>query len=144
MRIGRQTAARFQFAAEILQLLRGEAPLKKGSRIHAGRRMALEINRVAFKFIRAGAEEMIESDFVKCGGRGESGNVAANTVVQTIGAHDHSKRVPTDKALDAALELLVTRKGGLHGDRNRIGVGRVCGKREVNTCHGGMCAEAFE
>src|SRR5258708_2477115 len=36
MRIGREAAARFQFAAKIFQLLRGEPAFKEGTRIDAG------------------------------------------------------------------------------------------------------------
>ena len=41
---------RLQFAAEILQLLRGQPPFQKRARVDSRRGVALEINRVAFEF----------------------------------------------------------------------------------------------
>ena len=47
MRIRRQSAARRELAAEIVELLFGEAPFEKRARVDAGRRMPLVIHDVA-------------------------------------------------------------------------------------------------
>ncbi len=52
MRVGRQSAALAQFAAEIFQLFRGKAAFEKRARINAGRSVSLKINRVALEFVR--------------------------------------------------------------------------------------------
>ena len=65
MRIGTQTAAGLQFAAEILQLLFGDAAFEIGAGVNSGRRVALEIDDVAVAAFGLRAEEMIERDFVR-------------------------------------------------------------------------------
>src|SRR6266700_3973618 len=78
MRIRRKPAAGLQLAAEVFELLRAEAALQKRASVNTGRGVALEINRVAFEFIRTRAEEMVETHLVKRG-RGSVGrNVPAD------------------------------------------------------------------
>ena len=65
MRIGGKPAARFQLPAEVLDLMRADTPFDKRARVNPRRRVALEVDRVTFKFFRAPAEEVIEADFVE-------------------------------------------------------------------------------
>ena len=65
MRIRRQAAAGGQFLPEIQQMIFIQPALQKRPRINAGRRVALEIDLVAGKILRAPAEEMVEPHFVK-------------------------------------------------------------------------------
>src|ERR1700674_7160 len=106
--------------------------------------MSLEVDRVALEFGGASAEEMVEADFVERGGAGVRGYVAADIVLDAIGAHDHGQRVPADEALDAALEFLVAGKKWLETRGNRIGVGRVGREREIDAGDGGGGAEALQ
>ncbi len=124
--------------------MRGEAAFKEGARVDAGRRVSLKVNRVALEFGGAGAEEMIEADFVERGGAGERGDVAADIVLHAIGAHDHGQRVPADEALDATLEFLVAGEKRLEASGNGVGVGRIGAEREVDARNRGVGAEALQ
>ena len=64
MRIGREPAARFQFAAEILQLLGREPSLEERTCVDSGRRVSLEVNDVAVVVLAFALEEMVEADLV--------------------------------------------------------------------------------
>ncbi len=65
MWIGGKAASRFQFAAEVLQLLLGDAAFKIGAGIDSRRGMSLKINQVAIASFGPGVQEMVEGDFVK-------------------------------------------------------------------------------
>ena len=52
-------------------------------------------------------EEMVEGDFIKRGGGGKSGDVAADGAVFLVGPDDHRHRVPADDALDAAFDFAI-------------------------------------
>ena len=90
--------------------------------------MALEVDRVAFEFVCAATEEVVEADFVeRCGGS-KGGDVAADIVLDAIGAHDHGECVPAYKTLDAALEFLVAGIARLQAMRDGVGVRSVGGE----------------
>ncbi len=75
--------------------------------------MSLQVNGVAFEFVGAPAEEMVEADFVQSRGGGVRGDVPADAVIDAIGSNHHRQSVPPDQALDAALDFLIARKDGL-------------------------------
>jgi len=142
MRIGGQAAALGEFLAEILELLLAQAAFHEGARIHAGRGVALEIDDVAGKILGVAAKKMVEGDFVERGGRGEGGDVPAD-VGGGVGLDDHGHGVPTDNALDAALDVAVAGKGGLAGGRDGVDVGR--GQAGIGARGGAeLFAELFE
>ncbi len=144
MRIGRKSAAGFQFAAKVFQLLRAEAPFQIRASVHSGRRVPLKINRVAFEFLAARAEEMVEAHFVERGRRSIRGNVTADVVLHAVRAHHHGQRVPADKALDAALQFLVAGKKGLQAHGNRICIWGICAERQVDAVNRGVRPEPLE
>ena len=106
MRIRRQPAALGEFLPEILQMLFVQPAFEIGARIHAGRGVALKINLVAGKILRAPAEKMILRHFVKRRRRRERRDVPAD-VRGGIRLHHHRHRVPAHDALDAALDVAV-------------------------------------
>src|SRR6266851_4927973 len=77
----------------------------------------------------ARAKEMIEADFVKRGGGGVGGDVAADVVLHAIGAHHHGQRIPANQALDAAFEFLIAGEKRLQAVGNGVGVRRIGRKR---------------
>src|SRR5258708_32640103 len=95
--------------------------------------MPLQINGVALELFGTSTEEMIEANFKERSGRGIRGNMAANAVVDSIGADHHGQRVPADQALDPALDLLVTGKYSLLFHGNCVHVGSVRGERWPDT-----------
>src|SRR5260370_25815301 len=107
---GESPTAGFQLAAEIFELLRGDAAFEEGAGVDAGRGVPLEVDRVALELGRASAEEMVEADFVEGRGACVGGDVAADIVLDAVGAHDHGERVPADEAFDAALQFLIARE----------------------------------
>src|SRR5947207_382859 len=60
MRVGTESSARFQLAAEVLQLFFRDAAFQISPGIHSGRGVALEIDNVAITIFRLRAEEMVE------------------------------------------------------------------------------------
>ena len=131
MGIRRETSARLQFAAEVLELLLGNAAFEKRAGINAGRRVSLEIHDVAITVFGARAQEMVEGDFVKRGRGGKSRNVAANAFLDFVGPNDHSERVPAHQALDPALHFLAAGEGRLGFGWYRVLVRRGRGERQV-------------
>ena len=67
MRVGRKSAAGLRLTTKVFQLLRADAAFQEGARVHPRRSVPLKINRVAFEFFGARAEEMVETHFVECG-----------------------------------------------------------------------------
>ena len=129
MRIRRQPAALGEFLPEILQMSLVQPAFEKRPRIHARRGVALEINHVAGKILRAPAEKMVERHFVKRRRRGVGRDVPAD-VRGGIGLDHHRHRVPADVALDAALDLAVAGKRRLLLRRNGVDVRRVEAARQ--------------
>ena len=109
-------------------MLGGETAFEEGARVHAWRGVALEVDGVAFEFVGAATEEMVEADFVERGGRSEGGDVAADIVFDAIGAHDHGECVPAYEAFDAALEFLVAGIARLKAMGDGVGVRSVGGE----------------
>src|SRR5437660_2287559 len=119
MRIGTESSARFQFAAEILQLLFRNATFEVGAGIDSRCGVSLEVDHIAVPTFRLRAEKMVERNFVKRGGGGEGRNMSANAFLNLIGADHHGKRIPADQAFDAAFHFLTPWAGRLlpGGDR---------------------------
>ena len=133
MRIRRQAAARLQFAAEILQLLFGDAAFEKSARINAGRGVSLEINQVAIAVSVRAAEEVIERHFVQRGRRGISRNVPADAAPAILLART------TMASAFQRTRLLIRRSiswlpgnGGCCRDGNRVLVRSGGGKGKVD------------
>ena len=71
-------------------------------------------------------------------------DVAADVVLDAIGAYDHGERVPANQALDAALEFLIAGEKRLKAGGNGVGVGRVRGERNIDAGNGGVGAQPLE
>ena len=69
--------------------------------------MTLEVNLVGREPAFLAAEEVVERDLVKRGGRGKRRDVSADAGALLVRADDHHHRVPADDALDAAFQLAV-------------------------------------
>ena len=141
MRIRRQAAARLQLAAEVLELFGRQAPFEERAGVDARRRVALEVDDVAFCAVVAAAEEVIEGHFVQRRRRGERRDVAADAVLDPVGADDHRHRVPADQALDAALDLAAAGIGHFFADVDGVDVGGVGGERQLDAVLLGVHAE---
>ena len=113
MRIGREPAARFQLAPEVLELLLREPAFQEGPRVYSGRSVALKIDDVAFLIRVLGAEEVIEAYLIERRGRGIGRDVPADAAFLPVGAHHHGQGVPADQALDAALDFWAAGEGRL-------------------------------
>src|ERR1041384_1929474 len=125
MRIRRQPAALSQFLPEVLEVMFVQPPLHKRARVHARRRVALEIHQVGLPVAIAAAEEMVEADFVQRRARRKRRDVAAEPAVNAVGVDDHRHGVPADEALDAPLQLAVAGIRRLLVRRDGVDVRRV-------------------
>src|SRR3546814_19243554 len=92
----RTDAATVDIHAEVGELIRADAALKEGTRIDAGRAMALNEQQVARMLGGGSMPKMVETHVVKCGGRAEGGDMAAQIAGLAIGAHHHSHCVPAE------------------------------------------------
>src|SRR5439155_26461828 len=76
--------------------------------------------------------EVIESDLVERRGRSEGRDVAANAFLRFVRADDHRRRIPSNEALDATLNVRTARHEHLFFGRNRVDVGCVGGERQLD------------
>ena len=106
--------------------------------------MSLEINRIAFKFVCAAAEEMVEANLKKSGGRSECRDVSADAVLHAVGANNHRQRVPANQALDSAFHFLIAGKVGLVSGGNRVYIGGVGGEGEIHAGGNGAVTNPFD
>src|SRR5437867_6994101 len=106
MGIGRQSSARFQFAAEVFQFLLRKPPLQEGPSVNARGSVTLKVDDVAGVVPVLTAEEMVKANLVKSGGAGVGGNVAADAVLLPVRADDHRHGVPAHQTLDPSFEFL--------------------------------------
>ena len=120
------------FAPIVREVFLREPSFQKCPRIHAGRRMRLEIHQVI------GAEEMVEADFEQIRGRGIAGDVAAELRVRAVGAHHHGERVPAHDRREAALHFEIARELRLLRERDRILVRRVQHRRQRHAARAGV------
>ncbi len=121
------------FATEMLEVVLAEPSLDEGPRVHAGRRMPLEIDEISRMVTRPGVEEMIEPDLVKGRRRGEGRNVAADAGKLGVGPRHHRHGVPADDAFDPPLDLEISWIAWLLVSRNRVDVRRVGREGEGHT-----------
>ena len=87
---------------------------------------------------------MIEADLVQRRGRRERRDVSADAGLDPVRAHDHRNRVPADKALDAALDLLAAGKRHFLLGRQRVDVGRVGAERQPDAAAAGVLAQLLQ
>ena len=118
---------------KLIEVLLGEPAFEKRAGVHAGRRVALEINLVAVEAaLAAAAEEVVERHFVQRGRRGERRDVPADAGEVAVGARDHRHRVPADEALDPPLQLALAGIARLLVARNRVDVRRGGRERQLD------------
>src|SRR4051812_25900442 len=105
MGVRRQSAARCEFTAEVLQLLFRQSAQQERPRVNSGRSVSLEVNDVAFSSLTLPTEEMVETDFIQRRSRSIGRNMSADSFRVLVRTHHHCQRVPANEALDAALEF---------------------------------------
>ena len=125
MRVARQAvAAATDLAAEVVEVVLGQAAFHERTGVDTRRRVALEVHVVAWVPVVLTVEEVVEADLVEAGGAGERGQVAADAIGQFVGTHDHRRRVPTDERTNSALDVLVAGEPRLLLARDRVDVWR--------------------
>src|ERR1700730_15773519 len=82
--------------------------------------MALEINHVAIASFSLRAKKMVECYFIQRRRRCKCRDVAADPLLNLVGAYDHRQRVPAHQALDPSLHLLTAGERRLLPYRNRV------------------------
>jgi hypothetical protein len=111
-----------QLLAEAVELVLGQPALEVRPRIHARRRVPLEVDLVAAAGVVLTTEEVVEADFVEARRRRIGGDVATDADARPLGAMNHDRRVPADMAPDPPLELFVAGEPRLRLRRNRVDV----------------------
>ena len=128
MRVGRKSAFRLQFAAEVLELGAAQTALEERARVDAGRGMRLYADQVA-AVVHAGiAKEMVQADLHHRRGRRIRSDMTADVSAAVISAQDHSHRVPAQDVLDASFDFDVPGIGGLLFERNGVPIRRIQGR----------------
>jgi hypothetical protein len=122
MRVRRQAAVRTLLVPEVAKVLLGQPPLEERPGVDAGRGVALVVDDVGARAGVLATEEVVERDLVEGRGRGVGRDVAADAVRLAVAADDHRHGVPADQALDAALDVAVTRIRHLLVGGNRVDV----------------------
>ena len=89
-------------------------------------------------------KKWLNADFVERRGRGEGRDVAADAFLGLVGAHHHRRGIPADEALDPALEVGAAGHQHLFVGRDRVDVGGVRGKGELDAVLPGVNGELFE
>ena len=113
--------------AVMRELLFGQPSFEKRARVHAGRRVRLEIDEIA---ALTRAEEMVEADFEEIGDRRVGRDVAAELRIVAVRAHHHRERVPAHDRGEALLDLEVARILRLLRERDRVAVRRIEHRRQ--------------
>ena len=126
VRVGRQPAAGARLLLpERVEVVLGEATLDESARVHAWRRVALEVDLVAAARVVLALEEVVEAHLVQRRDGRVGRDVSADALARGLGARDHDGGVPADPAPVAALDLLVAGEFGLVVHVNRVDV-RAC------------------
>src|SRR5258708_25125562 len=85
------------------------SPFEIGAGINAGCRVSLKIDNIAVAAFGGGSKKMIERNFVQRRGRGERGNMPADSFLNLVRPDHHRERVPAHQTLNPALHLLAAR-----------------------------------
>jgi hypothetical protein len=99
-----------------------EPAFEEGTRIHARRGVALEIDEVAAVLVSRRLPEMIEADVVESGRRCEARDVATELEVLLSRAQYHRDGIPSHDRSQAMLELVAPGRVFLHVGRNRVDI----------------------
>ena len=129
------------FLPEAGELRVAQAPFQIRARVHARRRMRLEVHDVASL---ARAEKMVEADLEQVRRRGIARDVPAELGMRAVRAHHHGERVPAHQRGDARLDLEVARKLRLLGERNGIAVRRVEHRRHRHAARARVLEQLHE
>ena len=132
MRIGRESAARLQLAAEIFQFLFGDAAFEVSAGVDSGSGVSLKIDNIAVAGFGGCVKKVIERHFVERGRGRKCGNMSADAFLNLVGADHHGHGIPAHQALDAALHFLAAGKWRLLPRRDRILVGSGRRERQVD------------
>ena len=144
MRVGRQANSARNFAAEMDELIFGQATFQVGSRVDSRRGVPLEVNHVAGVVVGPGVEKVVEASLVKRCCRGVRRDVAADSVEVAIGPHDHRHSVPANDAFDPSLDIAIAGKDRLIFGRDRVDVRRIRAERHVHAALEGSLLEEGE
>src|SRR5690606_1157798 len=116
------------FAAEVQQLLFGDAAFEVGARVDAGRGVALDVQQVAAVVFGRGVPEVVEAGAQHRRQRGERGDVAAQVAVGAVGLDHHRHRVPAHPRAQALFVFEVARAVHVQVGRDGVDVSGVAGE----------------
>ena len=137
VRVGGQTLA-VHFLAEAVQILFAQAAFQEGAGVHARRRVALDIDQIAFLFVIGRAPEVVEAHVIQGGGGLEAGDVAAQLQVFFAGAQHQSGGVPANDGADAVFQLMVAVRALFLAHRDGVQVGGGGGERQIGAATAGL------
>jgi len=125
-------------AAELLEIGFVEATLEECACVDSGRCVALEVDVIASVAIVLTAEEVVEADLVQARRARKCAEVAADSVLVLVGAHDHHGRVPAHECPNAPLDVLVAGEPRLGLARDGVDIRRADGCGEADLCRVGV------
>ena len=133
MRVGAQALAGYGLAAEVVELILGQAALEERPGVDARSGVALVEDLVTCRAVGVLApEEVVEADLVEGRRRGVRGQVAADPGEPAVRPQDHRHRVPADQPADPQLELLVAREERLLLRTDRVDVAGLGQRRQAD------------
>ncbi len=132
-RVGvRRQAAAADLATEVVEVVLAEPPFEVRAGVDAGRRVALDVDRVAGLAVVLAPEEVVEADLVEARARGEGREMPPDPVGVLVRPDDHDGGVPADERSDAALDQLIAGEPGLTLGGDRVDVGRAHRRGEAD------------
>ena len=130
MRVGTQALTGHGLAPEVIELVDGEATLKKRPCVDARRGVTLVEDLIATTRLVLAPEEVVEAHLVQGRGRRIRRKMAADAGGPAVRPEDHRHGIPADQPADPALHRLVAREGRLLLRADRVDVAGLCQRRQ--------------
>ena len=132
------------FTTEAMEPVFGNAPFQIGARVHSGSAVSLKKHQVAAVRLARRAPEVVETDVVEGGGRGETGDVSAKLRGESVCLHHHRERVPANEGADAPLDHRIAGSALLSRCGNRVQVRSIRRVGQVDPGAPGLVAQDLQ
>lgn len=143
VRVGGQPLA-IHLAAEVIQLLLGQAAFHERAGVDARRGVPLGEQQVAAVIVRRGMPEVVEPDVIQRRGGCEGRDMPAEFGRDAVGLDHHRHRIPADIGTNAVFHRAVARVLGFQVRGNGVDVGGIGRVREVGPAAARLVDQALQ